>query len=141
MLNILVPVDGSEASTRAVKAAMSLVAHDKQAVLHLLTAPTPIVSGNVRRFFSEDVLNAYYQDEGNNALNPARSVLHDSGITVHEAIVPGNTADVIKQYVQDHQCNHIVMGTRGLSALPSFVLGSVTTKVLHLVDVPVTLIK
>lgn len=141
MLNILVPVDGSEASTRAVQAAISLAQHDPQAVLHILTAPTPIVSGNVRRFFSEDVLHAYYQDEGNNALNSARAVLHDSGVTVHEAIVPGNAAEVIKQYVLDHQCNHIVMGTRGLSALPSLVLGSVTTKVLHLVDVPVTLIK
>ncbi|XOT98343.1 universal stress protein, partial [Alcaligenes pakistanensis] len=36
---------------------------------------------------------------------------------------------------------HIVMGTRGLSALPGLVLGSVTTKVLSLVNVPVTLIK
>ncbi len=141
MLKLLVPVDGSEASTRAVKAALELAKLDPHTVLHILTAPTPIVSGNVRRFFAEDVLNAYYQEEGENALAAARALTHNTGITVHEAIVPGNTAEVIKNYAQEHGCNHIVMGTRGLNALPGLILGSVTTKVIHAVDIPVTLIK
>jgi nucleotide-binding universal stress UspA family protein len=33
------------------------------------------------------------------------------------------------------------MGTRGLSALPGILLGSVASKVIHLADVPVTLVK
>ena len=34
-----------------------------------------------------------------------------------------------------------VMGTRGLSPIVNLVIGSVATKVIYLVDVPVTLIK
>ncbi|MGE8548462.1 universal stress protein [Alcaligenes sp. WGS1538] len=141
MLNVLVPVDGSDASTRAVQAAAAMLAHKPEATLHLLAVPTPIVSGNVKRFFSEDVLQAYYQDEGNNALIPARSVLADQSLRVKENIIAGNAAQTIKDYAERHGIDHIVMGTRGLSALPGLVLGSVTTKVLSLVNVPVTLIK
>ena len=38
-------------------------------------------------------------------------------------------------------CRVIVMGTRGMSALANLMLGSVTTKVVHLTKLPVTLIK
>ena len=33
------------------------------------------------------------------------------------------------------------MGTRGMGAMGNLILGSVATKVIHLVDVPVTLVK
>jgi len=35
----------------------------------------------------------------------------------------------------------IVMGTRGMGPIKSLVLGSVATKVIHLVEFPVTLVK
>lgn len=35
----------------------------------------------------------------------------------------------------------IVMGTRGMGALGNLALGSTATKVVHLADVPVTLVK
>ncbi|MBY6346129.1 universal stress protein [Providencia rettgeri] len=141
MLNVLVPVDGSDASTRALQAAVDILEGKPEATLHVLAVPTPIVSGNVKRFFSEDVLQAYYQDEGSNALLPARAVLADSPLKIKESIIAGNAAQTIKDYVEKNNVDHIVMGTRGLSALPGLVLGSVTTKVLSLVKVPVTLIK
>jgi nucleotide-binding universal stress UspA family protein len=34
-----------------------------------------------------------------------------------------------------------MMGSRGLGAVPGLVLGSVVTKVLHLTQVPITLIR
>jgi nucleotide-binding universal stress UspA family protein len=36
---------------------------------------------------------------------------------------------------------HIVMGTRGLGGVRGLLLGSVATQLLHLTDVPVTLVK
>jgi nucleotide-binding universal stress UspA family protein len=43
-------------------------------------------------------------------------------------------------------CDQVIMGTRGLgssgiAAISGLLLGSIATKVLHLVDVPVTLVK
>ncbi|MFN0302201.1 MAG: universal stress protein, partial [Burkholderiales bacterium] len=40
-----------------------------------------------------------------------------------------------------HHISEVVMGTRGLGSVSGLVLGSVATKIIHLVDVPVTLVK
>jgi len=40
-----------------------------------------------------------------------------------------------------HGVGHVFMGTRGLGGVRGLLLGSVATQLLHLVDVPVTLVK
>ncbi|SHH83250.1 universal stress protein [Pollutimonas bauzanensis] len=141
MRTILVPVDGSESSSRAVRAAIKAVNEFGGATLHLLTVHPPIVSGNVKRFFSVEAINDYYQDEGRNALLPAKAILDEAGIAYTEEIAVGPVAQTIADYAKKKECDMIIMGTRGLGAVAGFVLGSVTTKVLGLVDIPVALIK
>jgi nucleotide-binding universal stress UspA family protein len=48
---------------------------------------------------------------------------------------------VIADYARDEGCALIVMGTRGLGSIANMLLGSVATKVIHLAEVPVLLIK
>lgn len=68
----------------------------------------------------------------------AEAVMHalkDVDATTVE--LPGNPAEVIVQYARDNGCDLIVMPTRGHTALRRFLLGSVTAKVLHDVEIPV----
>ena len=51
--------------------------------------------------------------------------------------LPGHAPEVIVQYAREHACDLIVMPTRGHTALRRFLLGSVTAKVLHDVEIPV----
>ena len=53
----------------------------------------------------------------------------------------GEPAHVIAHYANEKAIDQIVMGTRGLGSVAGLVMGSVTTKVLSLTDVPVLLIK
>ena len=53
----------------------------------------------------------------------------------------GSAATEIIAYAVEHDCDAIVMGTRGMSAIGSLVMGSVAQKVVHLAPVPVTLVK
>src|SRR5690554_2470029 len=141
MTTILIPVDGSETSLRAVRAAIKASTRLGNTTMHLLTVQAPIVSGNVTRFFSAEAINGYYEDEGNNALRPAKALLDEAGIGYQEKIAIGPVAQTIAKYASEQDCDLIMMGTRGLGAVGGFVLGSVATKVLNLTDVPVTLIK
>lgn len=142
MKSILVPIDGSDSALRAVKLAMSQRQEHKDPIaLHLLTVQLPILSGNVTRFFSAEALQEYYEAEGNNALLSAKTILDTNNIPYTEKLMVGPIAPTIAKYAKETECDHIIMGTRGLGSISGFVLGSVATKVLHLVDIPVTLVK
>ena len=141
MRNILVPVDGSDSSVRAVKAAIQAMKELGDTKLHIITVHPPIVSGNVKRFFSAEAINDYYQDEGRNALLPAKTVLDEAGISYEDSVQVGPVAPTIAKYAKDHGWDLIIMGTRGLCSVTGMVLGSIATKVLSLVDIPVTLVK
>lgn len=142
MQNILVPIDGSDAALRALKAAIKMAQQQNEVcTLHVLNIQPPIVSNNAARFFTADVLKSYYDDAGKEALANAKKLLATLDIPHHIYIEVGPVIDIIEKYVNEYNCDHIVMGTRGLGAVPGLLLGSVATKVLNAVDIPVTLIK
>jgi len=141
MKKILVPIDGSGPSLNALKAALELARGDSGVALHVISVQPPIASGNVKRFISEETLAGYYHDEGEKALVDARSIIAQSGVAAQVGVQVGPVAQTIAQYAHDNGCGHIIMGTRGLGNVSGLLLGSVATKVLSLVDIPVTLVK
>lgn len=142
MLKMLVPVDGSASSDRAVDHLIRKSSRFKDPVeIHLLTVQPPIVSGNVRMFISHEQLNEYYQEEGLKALKPARDKLDAAGLKYVFHIGLGDPAEVIARYAREKGCDQIFMGTRGMGSISNLLLGSVATKVIHLADVPVVLVK
>lgn len=142
MQNILVPIDGSDAALRALKEAVKMAQQQKEAcVLHVLNVQPPIISNNAARFFTADVLKAYYDDAGKEALTNAKELLATLDLPHEVHIEVGPVTEIITRYVDKYNCDHLVMGTRGLGAVPGLLLGSVATKVLNAVEIPVTLIK
>lgn len=53
----------------------------------------------------------------------------------------GAPAAAIDRAAREENVDHIIVGTRGLGGVRGLLVGSVATKVLHLVDVPVALVK
>lgn len=142
MQNILVPIDGSDASLRALKEAIKMAQQNKEdCTLHVLNVQPPLISNNAARFFTADVLKDYYDDAGKEALDRARELLATIEIPHQIYIEVGPVVDIITKYVNEYDCGYLVMGTRGLGAVPGLLLGSVTTKVLNAVNIPVTLVK
>jgi nucleotide-binding universal stress UspA family protein len=138
---ILVPVDGSISSVHATEFAIEAVRGRPDIALHLLTVQAPVISGNAKRFISAEIIADYYQDEGRAALQPAKTVLEQAGVPYTEHIEIGPIALTIDRFAREKGCGHIAMGSRGLGSVAGLFLGSVATKVLSLVDVPVTLVK
>lgn len=142
MLKILVPVDGSPNAERALSYAIQYAGNSKQPVeLHLLNVQLPIVSGDVKMFISQQDINDYYRDKAEEVLAPARRALEAAGVKYVTHIGVGQPAETIVAHQVDKQCEQIIMGSRGLGAVSGLVMGSVARKVVHLANVPVTLVK
>lgn len=146
MSNVLVPVDGSDNSMRAMDAACRQVAHRQSVTLHLLNVQPPNHSGVVKKYLSQDLIDKFHHEEGETALRSARARLDDADIAYTSHVEVGDVAQTIARCVQELHCDQVIMGTRGLgsggvAALSGLLLGSIATKVLNLVEVPVTLVK
>lgn len=141
MVKILVAIDGSTHSERAVSHLIKLYQAQRQIEIHLLNVQMPVESGHARMFVSKDDLETYYRDEGRQALDSARKLLDQFGVPYTEHIALGRVAETIANFAQEHQLDQIVMGTHGHSALSHLLLGSVVSDVIRHSDIPVTLVK
>ena len=142
MLKVLVPVDGSANSDRAVEFLIRKTGLYKEPLeIHLLNVQWPIASGAVKKFIGHEEIQRYYHDEGLARLKSARDLLDAAGVSYVFHIGVGEVPKIIARYAKDEQCQQIVIGTRGMGAVANAVLGSVATKVIHFSDVPVLLVK
>ena len=141
MFRILVAVDGSESSDRAVSHLLKKLAwYSEKVEVHLLNVQAALPN-DVSRFISADQLESFHREQGASALASARAVLDGAKVAYVTHIGIGDPAHVIAHYANEKGIDQIVMGTRGLSSVAGLVMGSVTMKVVSLTDVPVLLIK
>jgi len=75
------------------------------------------------------------------ALKEATAKCEAANIRFETLVRTGPIAETIAQVSRETGIDHIVMGTRGLGRIQGIVLGSVAMKVVHLVKVPITLLK
>ena len=140
MYRILVPIDGSDEALRALDYGLRLARLIGEAEIHLLNVQPP-VSGSVSTFVGSETVARFHREESENALAAARKRLESEAVPVHVAMRIGGAGSTIAEYAQEAGCDEIVMGTRGLGRIGGLVLGSVATQVVHLAELPVTLIK
>jgi nucleotide-binding universal stress UspA family protein len=141
MVRVLVPVDGSESALRAVTHVIGRLRRGEEIDMRLLNVQSPVYSANITRFLTSEMVDVYYRAESEAALEKAKRLVEEAGLSHATHTTVGPIAETIAEYVAQNSCDEVVMGTRGLGALANLVLGSVATKVLHLVEVPVTLVK
>lgn len=141
MLRILLPVDGSDTSNKAVADFIKLLGWYKEVPeVHLLNVQLPL-HGDVAMFLDKESIKQYHQAEGLSGLQAARDLLAQAGIACQFHIVVGDPAEIIVRYATEKQCSQIVIGPRGLGAVKSLLLGSVASKVMQLSTIPVLLVK
>jgi len=142
MLNILVPVDGSDNANRAVLYARQLAQGAPAARIHLLNVQTPTQGrAGISRLITQDMIDEFYAREGQEATVEARQLLDATGTGYTSHIAFGHAATEIAGHARDQGCTRIVMGTRGHGNLVNILIGSVANQVLQLAEVPVTLVK
>ena len=127
MARILIPIDGSETALRAVRWVIEQIRAGANHQVPLLNVQPEILSGHARAYFTKTA--------------PAQKLLTEANIPSESSFERGHAPMVIADHAKKEGFDQIVMGTRGLNRVSGLLLGSVATGVLHLVDIPVTLIK
>ena len=140
MAAVLVPVDGSENSMRAVQTAVKQIKSGAAMEVHLLNVQ-PELPAIISRALSKEFIDMYQDEEGNKALSDAMALLAQAGIPFIPHTRIGQVAETIAAFAKEMQCEQIIMGIRGVGKIFGLLLGSVANKVLYLVDIPVTLVK
>lgn len=147
---ILVPVDGSSHSDRAVVFAGDLALHYGAAVvvLHVVHGSPPRLPEDVAAYARVEHLHLTPRDlratAGRDILERAEKRLRDDGVpSVVTHAEAGHPAQSIIEFAAEElgPDDVIVMGRRGLSNLPALFLGSVSQKVAHHVDRTVVTVK
>lgn len=138
--SILVPVDGSENSDRAVAFAIELVKAGFAATLHLLNVQPPL-GGAVATFVPKETRDSYHREEGEKCLVSAQKLASDAGVAHEPHISVGRPGVVVAEYCKRLGCRQIVIGTRGHTGLGGVLMGSVAQDVVARAPVPVCLVK
>jgi nucleotide-binding universal stress UspA family protein len=140
MNSVLVPIDGSDCSLRALHYLIGGREESRCPTLHLLNVQ-PAMTGDVRQFVARSDIDDYQRAQSDEALRPARDLLDGAGIAYESHLEVGHAADCIIRCAEALGCDHIVMGTHGRSALADLLVSSTTLKVLHQTRLPVVLVK
>ena len=140
MKAILVPVDGSDTSDRAVRHACDLLDAGLAAELHLLNVQ-PNLGGAISTFVSKDQIDTHHREEGQKGLATAIEITKKAGVAAKIHIGVGRQGEVVDDFVAKLGAGLVVIGTRGHTGLAGVLLGSVAQDVIAHVKVPVTLVK
>jgi nucleotide-binding universal stress UspA family protein len=142
-MKVLIAVDGSKNSLDAVQ---SLIDHAgwyrEKPEVELLTVHLPVPKlPRMGLAVSKQQIQKYYQEEGEAQLAASRRRLDAAGIQYKATVLVGPVAETIVKRAKDSRCDLIYIGTRGMTEVGKALVGSTATKVLHMSDTPVLLVK
>lgn len=135
---ILVPIDGTEYSWRALEYACELVSYTRGSLV-IMTVSS---SGKLKQPVLEYEGSYLYAQIGDEVLDAAHAILDGKNIDCTYLLEnSGEIAESIINTVKDEKCDGIVLGSRGLGFLEGLFRNSVSQAVLEAAEVPVTIVK
>jgi nucleotide-binding universal stress UspA family protein len=134
MNRILIATDGSDGAGQALNQGFSFAAEvGAQALVVYVRQPPSSLLGA-----------PHYQEAITEEARHAHGVIADAklyaghyDVDVEYEVIEGDTVEAILAFARSRDVDLIVVGTRGLGAVKSLVLGSVSNAILHHADRPV----
>ncbi len=135
--SIVLAVDGSEYSLRALEYARSLALNYKASLwlVHVFSHTSDLLG-----YQDFEKLYAKRKSAGQAILDDALAKLSDADFEVHAELAEGSDAEAILTLAEKYEADLIVMGTRGFGAVKGLLVGSVSRKVIHLSQCPVMVV-
>jgi nucleotide-binding universal stress UspA family protein len=140
-MKILVPVDGSEVSTHALKHAHDLAKRMARPATLVVVAVDESLFPGVERKIGAEAARRLHEENFARMLAPARKALARSKVEHRMVEVVGEVSDSILRIAKKEKPDLVVMGSRGNGAIKGTLIGSVSLKVLNHATVPVTIVR
>jgi nucleotide-binding universal stress UspA family protein len=137
-MKIAVAIDGSENALRAAKYAITLVQFLPEAHLEVIYV-SDYNKAKDERLLSQSPESLTLKRE--QKVHPILELAKDVGVKTKITMLKGNPSQEIIKYVNSEGIDQLVIGSRGLNTFQEMVLGSVSHKVMKLVNCPITIVK
>lgn len=151
---ILVPLDGSEHSFKALEVATQIAKKfdGKITLLHVYSTPVRSISVPETTTLPPPIIPAITPMEaariaeaarktGNEILTKGEQKVKAENVPVEKIMIEGSTVQAIVKTAVEEKFNLIVMGARGISRIREILLGSVSDGVLRNAPCPVLIVK
>ena len=138
---ILVPVDGSENSFRALEQAIFLATKIQEAQIIVLYIIEDLPSLYIYSPKIIEKLHADYKSEYTKILERCKEMASNSGININTVLLEGDPASKIIGYSEMEKFDLIIIGSRGMGKFKEVIIGSVSNKVLHHAKCSVMLVR
>ena len=135
--NILVPLDGSKNSIRALKNAIVLAKQNDATITGLFVIQSfPTEIGLMKTMLGK-ALSKHYK----HFMSIAKTMCTKKGIKFLDVIEFGEEGQTIVSFADHNNFDLIVIGSRGMGKLGEVFLGSTSNYVMHSSKIPVMIIK
>ncbi|MEF8885771.1 MAG: universal stress protein [Haloarculaceae archaeon] len=139
--HFLVPVDDSDPAVDAFDYAVENYPDASITALHVVDPSEVNTAVSIEGAATyTDVLEAH-ESRAENLLAEMRERAAERGVDVETDYVVGEVARSIVDYVDEHDIDHVVIGSHGRSGATRVLLGSVAEAVTRRSQVPVTVIR
>lgn len=141
--SILVPVDQSEPSTAAVDFALSEFSNSQITALHVVDPGNlaGVASADGYTTITPEELREQHEDVAEQVLMDAEREAEKQDIDLETESIIGSPSRAIVQYVDEHDMDHIVIGSHGRTGTSRILIGSVAETVARRAPVPVTIVR
>lgn len=133
---LLVPLDNSPASIRALKYALNRTGNYMQKITCVYVVPSMKNSKKESLVINKNTIK-----EGEEFLKKAKKECKDSNVEFSYKILSGDPGKEIVRFAKGHNINEIIIGYSNKNKLSKLLLGSTSNYVINKTKLPVTLIK
>jgi nucleotide-binding universal stress UspA family protein len=139
-MKILLAVDGSSYTKKMLA---YLAAHEMFSPKNEYVAVTAqmMLPSQARTALGKELVQKYYEDEGQRVLAPVTKYLMRHGINPKLLWKTSKPGELISKTATEGKFDLVVMGSRGHGTLVNLVMGSVATEVLAGCKVPVLIVR
>jgi len=138
---VLVPFDGSPLSERALERAITKHPNDRITVLYVLDPMGAVYEAEAKGLPAASTWYDRMRERADELCADATQQATDHGCEITTATEIGRPARTILEFADEHDSEHIIMGSHGREGISRLILGSVAESVMRKAPMPVTIVR